>query len=108
MLPKFVDLPSFTRASRDLLGDTELRELQAFMMENPNAGDVIPGSNGCRKLRWQRAGMGKRGGLRVIYFLQLDDGTIVLVCVYAKSVQENIDPRALKELRLAYEAQPPK
>ena len=52
--------------------------------------------------------MGKRGGLRVIYFLQLEDGTIVLVSIYAKSVQENIDPRTLKEVRLAYEAQPPK
>ncbi len=86
MLPKFVELPSFSRASSDLLGDTELRELQAFMMENPQAGDVIPVSSGCRKVRWQRTGTGKRGGLRVIYFLQLEDGTIVLVCVYAKSV----------------------
>lgn len=108
MLLKFVELPSFTRASRDLLGDTELRELQAFMMENPQAGEVIPASSGCRKIRWQRTGMGKRGGLRVIYFLQLEDGTIVLVSIYAKSVQENIDPRTLKEVRLAYEAQPPK
>ena len=108
MLLKFVELPSFTRASKDILGDSELRELQAFMMENPNAGDVIPGSAGCRKIRWQRAGMGKRGGLRIIYFLQLEDGTIVLVSIYAKSVQENVDPQTLKELRLAYEAQPPK
>ena len=52
MLAKFVELPSFTRASRDLLGDTELPELQAFMMENPQAGEVISASSECCKIRW--------------------------------------------------------
>jgi hypothetical protein len=101
----FLELPSFTRACDALMSDAELCALQVHLLENPHAGDVIPRSGGCRKLRWQRPGMGKRGGLRVIYFLQLADGTIVLVSVYAKSVQENIDPQLLKDLREAYESQ---
>jgi hypothetical protein len=105
MLAKFVELPSFTRECSELMCDAELCDLQAHLLESPQSGDVIPGSGGCRKMRWQRPGMGKSGGLRVIYFLQLANGNIVLVSVYAKSVQENIDPRMLKELRDAYETQ---
>ena len=54
---------------------------------HPDAGDVIPRSGGCRKLRWAIEGRGKRGGVRVIYFLRLNSGQIVLVTMYAKNVQ---------------------
>jgi hypothetical protein len=51
------------------LDDDEYAELQQFMMENPEAGEVVRESGGVRKLCWKRKGMGKRGGLRVIYFV---------------------------------------
>ncbi|MBY0269011.1 MAG: type II toxin-antitoxin system RelE/ParE family toxin [Burkholderiales bacterium] len=63
----------------------------------------MPGSGGCRKLRWAASGRGKRGGARVIYFLRLNSGEIVLVTMYAKNVQDNINPRVLRELRQWYE-----
>jgi len=72
-------------------------------MTEPDAGDVIPASGGCRKLRWAASGRGKRGGARVIYFLQLSAGEIVLVTMYAKNVQDNINPKVLRELRQWYE-----
>ena len=66
---------------------------------NPDAGDVIPGSGGCRKLRWSRAGTGKRGGVRVIYFTRLSVGEIWLLLVYAKAVRDNIPSHLLKAVR---------
>ena len=58
----------FERNCSRYLDDEEYSELQQFLMRQPEAGDIIPGSGGVRKLRWARSGMGKRGGLRIIYF----------------------------------------
>jgi hypothetical protein len=54
-------------------------------------------------LRWAIEGRGKRGGIRIIYFLRLNSGEIVLVTMYAKNVQENIDPNLLKRLKEVFE-----
>ena len=59
-------------------------------------GDVIPKSGGFRKVRWSRVGIGKRGGVRLIYFNVLDDGLIVMSYFYAKNEQENISPSELQ------------
>ncbi len=64
----FVELESFARAREALLDDTEFTRLQFHLMAEPGAGDVIPGSGGCRKLRWAASGRGKRGGARVFFF----------------------------------------
>jgi len=80
----FIELPTFASVRDKYLDDEEFADLQTFLIEQPEAGDVIPGSGGCRKLRWSTAGRGKRGGIRVIYFLRLVGGEIVLVTLYAK------------------------
>lgn len=59
----------------------------------------IPDSGGCRKVRWSRAGMGKRGGARVIYFVSLPSGEIWLLLVYVKAVRDNIPGHILKSIR---------
>ena len=61
------------------MDDEEFAVLQQYLVEHPDAGDVIPRSGGCRKLRWRDTGRGRRGGIRVIYFLRLASGQIVLV-----------------------------
>ncbi len=99
----FVELEPFSRARAELLDDEALARLQLYLMAEPQAGDVIPGSGGCRKLRWAASGRGKRGGARVIYFLRLSEDEIVLVTMYAKNVRDNVDPRLLRQLRNAYE-----
>ena len=71
---------------------------------NPLAGDVIPGVDGLRKVRWGRAGMGKRGGARVIYFNRLPSGEVVLVAIYAKAKFDNLPPAVLKMWKDAYDA----
>ena len=68
---------------------------------SPDAGNVIPGSGGCRKVRWQRTGMGKRGGARVIYFNRLDEGKIWLLTMYAKTVRGSIPAHLLKAIKEA-------
>ena len=66
----FIESTIFERVRDAYLDDDEYAELQQFMMERPEAGNVIPGSGGVRKLRWKRKGMGKRGGLRGIYMVR--------------------------------------
>jgi hypothetical protein len=64
----FIESAAFERLRDLYLSDVEYAELQQFMMQNPEAGNIVRGSSGVRKLRWRRQGSGKRGGLRVIYF----------------------------------------
>ena len=60
---------------------------------------MIPGSGGCRKIRWICYGAGKRGGVRVIYAARLKSGgALVLLVIYAKSAQENIPAHILKQI----------
>jgi len=61
-----------------------------------------------RKVRWSRAGVGKRGGARVIYFTRNARGELVLVLVYAKAKFDNINPQVLKALKEKFDAQPPR
>ena len=99
----FIELEPFARAREAMLDDSELSRLQMHLLAQPEAGDVIPGSDRGRKLCWALSGRGKRGGARVIYFLRLKSGEIVLVTMYAKNVRDNIDPKLLRELRRHYE-----
>ena len=89
----------FTRISDGVWQDGERVEFIDWISVNPMAGDVIPGTAGLRKVRWQRAGMGKRGGARVIYFNRLDAGLVVLLMVYTKTKFDNLRPEFLTYLK---------
>lgn len=93
---EFIESPVFERTIYDYLDDESYGALQVALSQWPEAGDLIPGSGGCRKLRWHRPGKGKRGGLRVIYYLKLRDGRIWLLAIYGKGVVENIPAHLLK------------
>jgi hypothetical protein len=100
----FVELAPFTKAREAYgMGDDEFTELQGYLAAHPYTGDVIPSSGGCRKARWRSSAHGKRGGLRVIYFLRLARGQIVLVLLYGKNVRDNVKPGLLKKLREVFE-----
>lgn len=79
--------------------EAERLEFFAWLAANPEVGEVVPGSGGCRKVRWSRGGTGKRGGVRVIYFTRLACGELWLLLVYAKSVRDNIPGHLLKAVR---------
>lgn len=98
---EFVETPFFTKAVLHYLTDDEYAELQGHMNANPEAGAVVPGSGGVRKLRWSAAGRGKRGGLRVIYWLRRKQDQIWMLTVYGKSARENIPAHLLRKMKEA-------
>jgi mRNA-degrading endonuclease RelE of RelBE toxin-antitoxin system len=98
-----VETPIFTKQLLSSLSDDEYRLFQNELLERPDAGKVIPGSGGLRKLRWAAEGRGKRGGLRVIYYWFTARGTILLLFIYPKNVQDNLTPDQLKQLKKVIE-----
>ena len=98
-----IETEVFVRAAAQVWTDVERIEFINWLAANPDAGDVIPGSGGCRKVRWTRPGMGKRGGARVIYFNRLECGEIWLLMVYVKAKFDNLPAPFLKQLREAIE-----
>lgn len=88
----------FVRYAAEVWSDAERQEFINFIAANPEAGDIIPGSGGCRKVRWSRSGMGKRGGSRVIYFLA-PAGTVWLLIVYSKAKFDNLPASFLAQLK---------
>ncbi|HEX4974979.1 MAG TPA: transcriptional regulator [Pseudomonadales bacterium] len=94
-----VETPTFVVDAKKLWTEEERGAFCAWLAANPEAGDVIAGSGGCRKVRWARAGRGKSGGVRVIYFTRLACGKIWLLVIYAKSVRGNIPVHILNSVR---------
>lgn len=95
----FIETPLFTKLVSDYLSDEEYAELQQVILLRPEAGTVIPGSGGLRKLRWAVGQQGKRGGLRVIYYWVTADSIIYLLFLYRKNEQEDLTPDQLRVLR---------
>jgi hypothetical protein len=98
----FIESSSFERTRPLYLDEDEFSELQQFMMQNPEAGEVVPGSGGVRKLRWRRRGMGKRGGLRIIHFVRYEPNEFWMLALYAKAKQDNVPAHILKQLLEAF------
>jgi mRNA-degrading endonuclease RelE of RelBE toxin-antitoxin system len=94
-----VETPVFTKRVLEILSDDEYRELQHFLSEHPDAGDVIPGSHGLRKLRWTVSGRGKRGGTRIIYYWLKPRDTILMLFVFKKNERSDLSKDQLKILR---------
>ncbi len=95
----FVETRLFTRLVGEYLTDEEYSRLQQALIAEPEAGDMIPGSGGVRKLRWGVAGRGKRGGIRVIYYVRTRRGQIWMLTLYAKNVVESIPAHILRQIR---------
>ena len=95
----FVETKLFTQLVQRYLTDDEYAALQAAIVANPEAGDVIRGSGGVRKLRWGLSGRGKRGGVRVIYYLRLQSGQVWMLTLYAKNEADSIQGPVLKKIK---------
>jgi hypothetical protein len=95
----FIETKLFTKLVEEYLSDESFRQLQTVLATDPEAGDLIPGSGGLRKLRWSIAGRGKRGGLRVIYYARVSREEIWLLTLYPKNVADNIPSHVLRQIK---------
>ena len=93
------ETPTFVTEAAKLWSTEERLEFFAWIAGDPGAGAVVPGSGGCRKVRWARPGMGKQGGARIIYFTRLEAGELCMLLVYPKAVKDNIPGHILKAIR---------
>jgi hypothetical protein len=98
----FIESSIFERVRPAYLDDDEYSDLQQFLMQSPEAGELVPGSGGVRKVRWSRPGTGKRGGLRVIYFIRYRPNEFWMLTLYAKAKRKNVPAHILKQLLEAF------
>ena len=96
---EFVYTPTFERTAEHILTDTELRYLEAMLVQDPRAGKVEHGLGGVRKIRVRRPGLGKRGGARIIYHFSARKACVYLLLAYAKSSQPVLTARQRKTVR---------
>ena len=94
----FVELTPFIAFRTKQWSDEDLRGLQNFLLASPDAGAVIPGGSGLRKLRWSAQGRGKRGGARVIYYRHVPGERIYLIYAYVKNVRTDLTREQIKVL----------
>ncbi len=95
----FVETPNFTRRVQEYMDDEEYGQMQAFLTQRPEAGKLIKGTGGMRKLRWAGSGRGKRGGLRVIYYWWVAKDRISLLLAYPKNEQDDLTADQVKQLK---------
>ena len=81
----FVETKLFTQLLSNYLSDDEYAALQQAIVANPEAVDLIRGSGGVRKLRWGFSGRGKRGGVRLIYYLRVRQEQVWMLTIYART-----------------------
>ncbi|MFZ5805594.1 MAG: type II toxin-antitoxin system RelE/ParE family toxin [Verrucomicrobiota bacterium] len=85
------------------MSDEDYADMQLMLCERPDAGLLIPGTGGLRKLRWAVKGKGKRGGARMIYYWWRDKGQISLLLAYTKNEQEDLTREQIKILQKTME-----
>lgn len=96
------ETPIFIRYASELWTEVERQEFITFIAANPEAGAVIRGSGGCRKVRWSRPGIGKNGGARIVYFMAMDE-VVWLLIVYTKAKFDTLPTSFLAQLRKGVE-----
>lgn len=90
MIAEIVSLPGYESQVSALLTEDERLAMEFFIASDPERHPVIPGSGGFRKARWSRAGAGKSGGFRVVYYFHASPGQIFMAAIYAKSRLESL------------------
>ena len=94
----FIETSTFTKLLSTYLNDEEYQALQTYLMQKPDAGDIVKGSGGVRKVRWASKGKGKSGGVRIVYYWKKPDHEIWMLTVYSKSERSTISGHLLKQI----------
>ncbi|EAR4290126.1 addiction module toxin RelE [Salmonella enterica subsp. enterica serovar Java] len=96
---EFVETTVFTRECKSLLTDDEYKEFQTHLLLDPEAGSIIVGTGGCRKVRWARQGTGKSSGIRAIYYYYNPAGRLYMLLVYPKSEKDSLSAAEKNQLK---------
>ena len=96
--PTVIETPTFQQQAEKLWTQDERLAFIDWIAENPLAGDVIPGADGARKVRWSRSGSGKSSAARVIYFNLTEQEVVLLIAAYAKADRDNMLPADIKKV----------
>lgn len=91
----FQETPDFTKRLLKLMNDDDYAEFQITLAANPSAGNLIQGGDGLRKVRWRGKGHGKRGGVRIIYYLVVKTDSILLLDIYSKNEKTDLSKKEL-------------
>lgn len=94
----FIETSIFTRLVTDSLTDEVYGDFQQWLAAHPDAGDLIRGGGGIRKVRWASEGRGKRGGIRVIYFWRVAESQVLMLYLFAKNERSNLTAAQVKQL----------
>jgi len=94
----FKETTVFTKQVKQLLDSESYRLLQLRLVADPEAGALIPGTGGLRKIRWQGSGRGKRGGIRVIYYWATKYDGLLMLLAYPKNEKDDLSPEQKKVL----------
>ena len=95
----FIETQLFSRLVREYLSDDEYADVQAQLVRNPEAGSVVRGSGGVRKLRIAAQDRGKSGGYRLIYYLGSPKGVVWMLTIYPKSERDSIPAHVLRQIK---------
>lgn len=94
-----IETPIFTKLINNLITEDDYREFQIMLIDQPDAGKIISGSGGIRKIRWSGSGRGKRGGTRLIYYWATNLDQIYMLFAYAKNERDDLTKDQLKTLQ---------
>ncbi|MEL0614236.1 type II toxin-antitoxin system RelE/ParE family toxin [Marinomonas arenicola] len=94
----FIETSLFTKILPSYLSDEDYRGLQSYLLKKPDAGDIVRGSGGVRKIRWAPSGSGKSGGVRAIYYWKKSEHEMWMLTMYSKSERASISGSALKQI----------
>jgi mRNA-degrading endonuclease RelE of RelBE toxin-antitoxin system len=95
---EIIETKIFTKQITELLNDEEYREFQNYLANDPTKGNIIRGTNSLRKIRWKASNKGKRGGIRVIYYLVNVDNILLMLFAYSKAEQGDLTFNQIKIL----------
>ncbi|EIQ2295817.1 type II toxin-antitoxin system RelE/ParE family toxin [Salmonella enterica subsp. enterica] len=96
---EFIETPTFSSLRKELMKDDDFQKFQSHLLEHHEKGDTISHTGGCKKIRWGREGMGKRGGVRVIYFVRNLSGRIYLLLMYPKNSTDDLTQEQKAKLK---------
>jgi hypothetical protein len=92
------EVPEYIRRAEKLLTSDERLDLVNYLAARPKAGVLLECTGGVRKLRWSRQGMGKSGGVRVIYYYHSGAMPLYLLTLFAKNERANLTQAERNEL----------